>query len=72
MGVGRRLRGGLFVVLRRGQCSIACTLLTRYMYMPFGNTLFKDHKGLTNLLISAPDSDKLTTTIPSQTNQKGS
>ena len=40
-------------------------LLTRYMYMLLSNMLSKDHKGLTNLLISAPDSDELATTVPS-------
>ena len=61
--MGRRFRGGCFVVPRGGQ--IACTLLMRYTYMLFSNMLSKDHKGLTNLLVSAPDSDKLATTIPS-------
>ena len=36
------------------------------------NALFKNHKGLTNLLIGVPDSDKLATTIPSWTYHKGS
>ena len=40
--------------------------------MLLSNTLSKDHKGLTNLLISAPDSDKPATTVPSWANQKGS
>ena len=70
--MGRRFRGGHFVFPRRGRHSIACVLLTRYAYTPLSDTLSKDHKGLTNLLIGAPDSDKLATTIPSQTDQKGS
>ena len=75
--MGRRFRGGRYVVPRGGQCSncrcsIACALLTRYVYTPLSNTLSKDHEGFTNLLIGAPDSDKLATTVPSQTNQKGS
>ena len=66
--MGRRFKGGLFVVLRGGQHSVACMLLTRYVYTPFSDILSKDYKGLTNLLIGAPDSDKPATTIPSQSN----
>ena len=65
--MGKRLRGGHFVVSRGGQHSVACMLLTRYAYTLLSNMLSKDYEGLTNLLISAPNSDKLVTTVPSQT-----